>query len=61
MVCIDDKIYDIRERNVTIRNDIWTTNILSLEFRDIRESDIIKVDITEYRFTTPLLYLVPRA
>jgi hypothetical protein len=31
------QIYDIRERNVTITSDIWTTYISSLGFRDIRE------------------------
>ena len=37
VVCINDKIRDIRERNVTIRSEIWTTNTRSLRFRDIRE------------------------
>ena len=37
VVCINDKFRDIRERNVTIRSEIWTTNICSLGFRDIRE------------------------
>ena len=37
VVCIHDKNHDIRERNVTIRNEIWTTNIRSLRFQDIRE------------------------
>ena len=36
-VCINDKIHDIRERNVTIRSEIWTTNIRSLGFHDSRE------------------------
>ena len=36
-VCINDKIRDRRERNVTIRSEIWTTNIRSLGFWDIRE------------------------
>jgi hypothetical protein len=36
VVCIDNKSCDIRERNVTIRSEIWTTNIRSLGFRDIR-------------------------
>ena len=31
------KIRDIREWNVTIGSEIWTTNILSLGFCDIRE------------------------
>ena len=31
------KICDIRERNVTIRSEVWTMNIRSLGFRDIRE------------------------
>ena len=37
MVCINDRICDIRERNMTIRSEIWTTNISSLGFRYIRE------------------------
>jgi hypothetical protein len=37
MVCINDKICDIRERNVKIRSEILTTNIRSLGFQDIRE------------------------
>ena len=37
MICIHDKFRDIRERNVTIRSHIWTTNITSLWFQDIRE------------------------
>ena len=38
MACVNHKkIRDIRERNVTIRSEIWTTNIHSLEFQDIRE------------------------
>jgi hypothetical protein len=37
VVCINDKFHDIRERNVTIRSEIWTTNIRSLGFRNIRE------------------------
>ena len=36
-VCINDKFRDIRERNVTRRSEIWTTNICSQGFRDIRE------------------------
>ena len=36
-VCINDKFHDIRERNVTIRSEIWTMNIHSLGFWDIRE------------------------
>ena len=35
--CINDKIRDIRERNVTARSEIWNTNIRSLGFQDIRE------------------------
>ena len=27
VICIDDKICDTRERNETIRSEIWTTNI----------------------------------
>jgi hypothetical protein len=37
VVCINDRFRDIRERNVTIRSEIWTTNICSLGFWDIRE------------------------
>ena len=37
VVCINDKFCDIRKRNVTIRSEIWTMNICSLGFRDIRE------------------------
>ena len=37
VVCIDNKFQDIRERNVTIRSEIWTSKIGSLEFRDSRE------------------------
>ena len=37
VVCINDKIRDIRKRNLTIRSDIWTTNIRFLGFQDIRE------------------------
>jgi hypothetical protein len=37
VVCINDKIRDVRERNVTIRSETWTTNIRSLGFHDIRE------------------------
>jgi hypothetical protein len=37
VVCMNDKFCDIRERNVTIRSEIWTTKIYSLGFRDIRE------------------------
>ena len=34
VVCINDKICDIRERDMTIRSEIWTTNICSLRFWD---------------------------
>jgi hypothetical protein len=37
MVCINDKCHDIRERNVAIKSEIWTTNIRSLRFPDIGE------------------------
>ena len=37
VVCINEKNHDIRERNVTIRSEIWAMNIHSLGFRDIRE------------------------
>jgi hypothetical protein len=36
VVCMNDKHCDIRKRNMTIRSEIWTTNICSLEFWDIR-------------------------
>ena len=36
-VCIIDKFRDIRERNVTMRSEIWSTNICSLGFQDIRK------------------------
>jgi hypothetical protein len=32
VVCINDKFRDIRERNVAITSEIWTTNIHSLGF-----------------------------
>jgi hypothetical protein len=38
VVCINDEFSDIRERYVIIRSEIWTTNIRSLVFGDIRES-----------------------
>jgi hypothetical protein len=37
MVCINDKVSDIRERNVTIRSEILTMHVRSLGFRVIRE------------------------
>ena len=37
VVCINDKFGDIRERNVTIKSEIWTMNIRFLGFQDIRE------------------------
>jgi hypothetical protein len=37
VVCINDKCCDIRERNVTIRSEIWTRFMCSLGFHDIRE------------------------
>ena len=37
MGCITNKFCDIRERNVTIRSEVWTTKIRSLGFQDIRE------------------------
>ena len=30
VICINDKFCDIKEKNVTIRSDIWTTEIRSL-------------------------------
>ena len=51
VICIDDRIYDIRERNVTIRSEIWTTNILHcLGFGASKEWVILwGFDITEFR------------
>ena len=51
VICINDKIRDIRKRNVTIKSVIWTRNICSLGFWDIGEcvSDIMGVDIKEFR------------
>jgi hypothetical protein len=46
---MNDKIHDIRKRHVTIRSEIWTTNIRSPRFQDIRASDIMEVDITKFR------------
>jgi hypothetical protein len=37
VVCINDKFCDKKERNVTIRSEICTTNICSLGYQDIRE------------------------
>jgi len=37
VIYINDKIPNVRERNVTIRSDIWITNIRSLGFQNIRE------------------------
>jgi hypothetical protein len=37
VVCIKDKLCDIRERFVTIKSEIRTTNIRSLGLQDIRE------------------------
>jgi hypothetical protein len=37
VVCINNKFCDIRERNVTVRSEIWSMNIRSLGFQDIRE------------------------
>ena len=37
MVCINDTFCDIRERNMTIRSDIWTTKIRSLGFWEFIE------------------------
>jgi hypothetical protein len=48
-VWINDKFCDIRERNVTIRNEIWTMYIYSLGFWDIGECVTLwGVDITEF-------------
>jgi hypothetical protein len=37
VVCINDEVHDIREKNVITRSEIWTTNIRSLRFQDIRK------------------------
>ena len=37
VVRINDNFFGMRESNVTIRSEIWTTHIRSLGFRDIRE------------------------
>jgi hypothetical protein len=68
VVCINDKFHDIRERNVTIRSEIWTTNIRSLRFWDIRECETLwglvlrsLGCITHVRllFTHSTLFLIP--
>ena len=47
---IDGRFRDIRERNVTIRSEVWTANICSLGFWDVRECVALwGVDITEFR------------
>ena len=39
VACINDELCDIRERNVTMRREIWTTNIRSVGFQAmIRET-----------------------
>ena len=37
VACINGKNHDIRERNVTIKSEIWTMNTHFLGFQDIRE------------------------
>jgi hypothetical protein len=37
VVCINDTFRDIEERHLTIRSEIWTTNICSLGFWDIKD------------------------
>ena len=49
VVWISDKICDIRERNLTIKSEIWTTNIRSLGFRDVREWVILQSFKCSYR------------
>ena len=41
VVSFNDKTRDTRGRNVTIRIEIWTTNVRSLGFGDIRECVIL--------------------
>ena len=55
--CINDKIRDVRERNVTIRSE--TMNYEHPLPRDLgyyRVSDIMEVDITEFRVYTMILF-----
>ena len=49
VVWINDKFHDTRERNMTIRSDIWNLNIRSLGFGDIREC------VTLWRLILPSL------
>jgi hypothetical protein len=49
VIYINDKSCDIRERNVTIRSEIWTMNICSVGFQVIRVYHIMEVDITGFR------------
>ena len=50
VVRINDNFCGMRESNVTIRSEIWTTHIRSLGFQDIRECVTLRgVDIMEFR------------
>ena len=50
VACINDEFRDIRERKMTIKNEIWTTHICSLGIQDFREWVALwGVDITEFR------------
>ena len=53
VVCINYKFCDIREKNVTTRSEIWTTNIRSLGFRDIRECVTLRSLGCTFLPTTP--------
>ena len=55
MVCINDKFHDIRERNATMMSEIWTMNIHSLGFQDIKECVTLCLGCTLPQFiATPL-------
>ena len=48
VACTNDKIFDIRERNVTIRGEIGTTNIHSYILGILESEWYIELDITEF-------------
>ena len=59
VVCVNDKFRYIRERHVTIRSEIWTTNILSLGFRDNRECVTLRGLILQSVWCTSIhLYVI---
>jgi hypothetical protein len=58
VVCVNDEFCDIRERNVTIRSEIWTKNICSLVFQDIRECVTLwGLIFTEFRVYSTIMSL----